>query len=619
MRRLAAVALLAGLWLLATGPAAGAHGSLRASEPADGPALLDQSPQAVRLEFTEAPDRALSAVHVLDASGRPVEQGEAQLVPGQARALRVALKTLPAGVYTVSWRVVSRVDGHTTRGVFAFGVGEQAPGTIIGVESAAVRQTSDPPTSLGVAGRWAVYWGFALLVGAAATGLVVFGLRLPGRPGPLLVTALLLAAAGLVVMAAAAKLAAGVSFGQLAGSATGLWLLGRGVALAVAAMAVAALLARVGSVRHLAPAGPVGSVRHLAPAGPVGSVRHLAPAGPVGSVRHLAPAGPVGSGRHLAPAGPVGSGRHLAVLAVAASGGLLVHALAGHAAAPSPLRGLNLLAQWAHLVAVGVWIGGLAWLLHGLHGQSRPEQVAASVRFSRLAGAGLAVVVLTGLARSLDELGGWRHLGDSGYGRALLVKVVVFAALVGVGAGNRFLVVPALRAGEIPITRLRGTIRGELGLAAVVLAAAALLSQLPPGTVGERPAPVPSAPATVQASGSDSTTSLRVTLTVTPGVAGPNRFAAQVADHDTGAPLPVEQLRLRGTMPSRPDLEASSLDLALDGDGRWHGQGSLLSIAGRWYLTALVETGSRVLTVPLQVEVALPSTPDAQAGVRPRP
>src|SRR6266508_1792242 len=358
MRRLAAVALLAGLWLLATGPAAGAHGSLRASEPADGPALLDQSPQAVRLEFTEAPDRALSAVHVLDASGRPVEQGEAQLVPGQPRALRVALKTLPAGVYTVSWRVVSRVDGHTTRGVFAFGVGEQAPGTIIGVESAAVRQTSDPPTSLGVAGRWAVYWGFALLVGAAATGLVVFGLRLPGRPGPLLVTALLLAAAGLVVMAAAAKLAAGVSFGQLAGSATGLWLLGRGVALAVAAMAVAALLARVGSVRHLAPAGPVGSVRHLA------------------------------------PAGPVGSGRHLAVLAVAASGGLLVHALAGHAAAPSPLRGLNLLAQWAHLVAVGVWIGGLAWLLHGLHGQSRPEQVAASVRFSRLAGAGLAVVVL---------------------------------------------------------------------------------------------------------------------------------------------------------------------------------------------------------------------------------
>jgi len=571
MRRLAAAALLAGLWLLATGPAAGAHGSLRASEPADGLALLDQSPQAVRLEFTEAPDRALSAVHVLDASGRPVEQGEAQLVPGQPRALRVALKTLPAGVYTVSWRVVSRVDGHTTRGVFAFGVGEQAPGTIIGVESAAVRQTSDPPTSLGVAGRWAVYWGFALLVGAAATGLVVFGLRLPGRPGPLLVTALLLAAAGLVVMAAAAKLAADVSFGQLAGSATGLWLLGRGAALAVAAMAVAALLARVGSGRHLAPAGPLGSVRPLA------------------------------------------------VLAVAASGGLLVHALAGHAAAPSPLRGLNLLAQWAHLVAVGVWIGGLAWLLHGLHGQSRPEQVAASVRFSRLAGAGLAVVVLTGLARSLDELGGWRHLGDSGYGRVLLVKVVVFAALVGVGAGNRFLVIPALRAGEIPITRLRGTIRGELGLAAVVLAAAALLSQLPPGTVGERPAPVPSAPATVQASGSDSTTSLRVTLTVTPGVAGPNRFAAQVADHDTGAPLPVEQLRLRGTMPSRPDLEASSLDLALDGDGRWHGQGSLLSIAGRWYLTALVETGSRVLTVPLQVEVALPSTPDAQAGVRPRP
>ncbi|HEV8652852.1 MAG TPA: copper resistance protein CopC [Actinomycetes bacterium] len=560
MRRLAAAALLAGLWLLATGPAAGAHGNLRASQPADGSALT-QPPQAVRLEFSEAPERALSAVHVLDASGRPVERGRVQPVPGQPRALSVPLDALGSGVYTVSWRVVSRVDGHTTRGVFAFGVGDQAPGTIIGVEPAAVRQSGDPPTGLGVAGRWAVYWGFALLIGAAATGLAVFDRRLPGRPARLLVTALLLAAAGLVLMAVAAATAAEVSLVRLAGSATGLWLLGRGAALLVAAWAVALLLTRPSPARHLARPGPLASARPLA------------------------------------------------VLALAAAGGLLVHTLAGHAAAPSPLRGLNLLAQWAHLVAVGVWIGGLAWLLQGLRGQSRAEQVTASVRFSRLAAAGLVVVVATGVARTLDELGGWQRLADSGYGRALLVKVVVFAALAGMGAGNRYLVIPALRAGQIPVARLRGTVRGELGLAAVVLAVAALLSELPPGATPAPASQAPAAPTTVQASGSDYATSLRVTLTVTPGVAGPNRFAARVADYDTGAPLPVQRLRLSSALRSRPDLEASSLDLARDGDGRWHGQGNLLSIAGRWDVTALVETGSRVLTVPLDVEMGLPGAP----------
>jgi copper transport protein len=231
------------------------------------------------------------------------------------------------------------------------------------------------------------------------------------------------------------------------------------------------------------------------------------------------------------------------------------------------------------------------------------------VRFSRLAAAGLVVVVATGVARTLDELGGWQRLADSGYGRALLVKVVVFAALAGMGAGNRYLVIPALRAGQIPVARLRGTVRGELGLAAVVLAVAALLSELPPGATPAPASQAPAAPTTVQASGSDYATSLRVTLTVTPGVAGPNRFAARVADYDTGAPLPVQRLRLSSALRSRPDLEASSLDLARDGDGRWHGQGNLLSIAGRWDVTALVETGSRVLTVPLDVEMGLPGAP----------
>jgi hypothetical protein len=198
--------------------------------------------------------------------------------------------------------------------------------------------------------------------------------------------------------------------------------------------------------------------------------------------------------------------------------------LGGHRNGPSPLRWLELAAQWAHLVAVGVWIGGLAWLLRGLRGQERRQQVAASLRFSRLAATSLAVVVLTGLARTLDELGGWRQLQGSGYGRVLAVKPVLVGGLAGLGAVNRYRVLPALMAGTARVSRLRGTVRGELGLAAAVLAAAALLSAMPPDSGRTEPAASAATPRFVHTSGSDDATAPRLTL----GVAGlpPPRFQA---------------------------------------------------------------------------------------------
>src|SRR4029450_9459173 len=110
---------------------------------------------------------------------------------------------------------------------------------------------------------------------------------------------------------------------------------------------------------------------------------------------------------------------------------------------------LNLLAQWPHLLAVGVWIGGLVWLLAALvvriTGRSTREVVAG---FSRLAGISLAVVMVTGVVRSVDELGGWRRLLDSGFGRALDLKLLLFAGLVALGARNRYRLVPLFGAGR---------------------------------------------------------------------------------------------------------------------------------------------------------------------------
>jgi copper transport protein len=594
--RVATLAAMAGFWLLASGPAAAAHGLLRSSDPAGG-ASLERAPAAVTLRFSEPPDPGLSTVRVLDTGGRVVAGGAARPVPGRPSELRVPTAGLPAGGYTVSWRIVSAVDGHGTDGVFAFGVGGAGASELPPAQVVAEVRSTAAPSPVAVAGRWAFYWGLTLLVGAAATGLLVFGRRLPGRPSLLLGLALLATAAGLVAMAAAARAGAGVSLGELLGSTTGRWLLWRAVMLAGAGAATWWLLARPGR------AGP------------------------------------------------------LVAVGVAAGGGMAVHALAGHAAAASSLRPVNLLAQWVHLLAVGAWIGGLAWLLTGLRPRTEdapqptgsgtedaPQPTGSGtedavqptgsrlrppvgersepsaevpavvhrrierevvVRFSRLAGISLGVVVVTGLARTLDELDGWRRLADSGFGRALDLKLLLFAGLLALGALNRYRLLPLLGAGprRRAVQRLRRSVRGELWLGGAVLAAAALLSQLAPGApaVGSSMGP-PAAPL-LRATGTDWTTTVRVTLTVTPGAAGPNRFAVTVADFDTGATLPADRVELSGLPLSRPDLAMASLELVEGADGRWLGKGRLLSMAGAWRLQTTVQSAAGGVTVPLELTV----------------
>ena len=152
--RLAALAApLAGLWLLATGPAAAAHGVLESSEPAGG-SSLERAPAAVTLRFSERPDPGLSTVRVLDSGGRAVAGGPARPVAGRPLELRVPLAELPAGGYTVSWRIVSAVDGHRTDGLFGFGVGAAGAPQLAASQAVAASRTGPALSPLAVAGRW---------------------------------------------------------------------------------------------------------------------------------------------------------------------------------------------------------------------------------------------------------------------------------------------------------------------------------------------------------------------------------------------------------------------------------------------------------------------------------
>jgi copper transport protein len=595
MRRPLVTALLAGIVLLLAASAASAHAVLRGSDPASG-ASLPKAPEKVTLTFTEPPDLTLSSIHVLDSTGNAVERGKAAGVPGNRLALAVPLGQLPNGAYTVSWRAVSSTDGHLTTGSFAFGIGVQAPAA---ATSGSPAPATPPPSPLGVAGRWMLDWGLILLVGGVASSLLVFRGRAAAPPVRLLWGTLGLAAVGLIAMIVAERSRVGVSFGELLGSSAGGKLVSQAAVLAVTAVVLAAV-ARWPGRREL-----------------------------------------------------------LALLGAGGAATMLVHVAGGHAAGDGgSLAPLNLLVQWLHLLGVGVWVGGFLWLLLGLRerraagpergngggvlggdGPPRPpagggggaaaaapvatavavatepgdDRVASVRRFSNLATVALAVVVLTGLTRALVEVGSWHALVSTGFGRTLLVKGGLVAALVALGAVNRFRIVPALRAGRAKLSTLGSTVRAELIIAIPIVLATALLGELAPAKyVAETTAaPRPVAPITV--SGSDFGTSVRVQLTATPGTVGANQFSAKVVDYDSGQPLPASRVSLSFVLPSRPDIGASTIELKKVPDGTWQGQG-ILSMTGKWAITTLVEKPDGNVTVPLDLEPR--AAPGTTPGVK---
>jgi nitrogen fixation protein FixH len=80
-----------------------------------------------------------------------------------------------------------------------------------------------------------------------------------------------------------------------------------------------------------------------------------------------------------------------------------------------------------------------------------------------------------------------------------------------------------------------------------------------------------------------------------------------VVSYDSRQPYPATRVSLSFSLPSRPDLGSPTLDLARAGEGVWTGQGSPLSIDGRWTITALVTAQGSAVTVPLQVQTRTPA------------
>jgi copper resistance protein C len=100
--------------------AAHAHAFLDHAEPRVGN-TIKSPPRTLSLWFTQNLESTFSTIEVLDSNGARVDTGKASVDTADRKLLRVPVKVLPAGTYTVKWHVLS-VDTHTTEGNFTFHV-----------------------------------------------------------------------------------------------------------------------------------------------------------------------------------------------------------------------------------------------------------------------------------------------------------------------------------------------------------------------------------------------------------------------------------------------------------------------------------------------------------------
>ncbi len=153
-------ALVAASVLILMGGVAEAHANYVKSNPASD-ARLTKPPTEVRVTFSETPDARGSDIAVLDVNGNRVDTHDVALVSDEPNTLRVTLGAIGDGGYIVSWTTVSAVDGHETKGAFAFAINAPLPAI------KDIGPSAPPPSALEIAGRALSYAGMALLTGLA--------------------------------------------------------------------------------------------------------------------------------------------------------------------------------------------------------------------------------------------------------------------------------------------------------------------------------------------------------------------------------------------------------------------------------------------------------------------
>jgi copper transport protein len=564
---LAAVGVAAGIGVALAAPAA-AHAFVLATEPGNWQ-VQENSPDRVSVRFSESVDLGLSGVRLIGPDGKDVTLGAPEHPEGKPETVIAKVpKKLANGTYTVAWHVIS-ADSHPIQGAFSFSVGQPsgnaAPDSILAARAG-------PGSELAVLNsifRGLSFVGFALFIGTAffvavcwPGGLARAGVRRLGWVG----WGILLGSSILGLLAYGPYATGGSVSGMFDADLVSLALGTRmGAMLAVRILALVVIGAALSWFLRTATAEP--------------------------GEPDLKRGGVV-----------LGAGAALGVTWSAAT----------HAAAGS-WTWLAIPVDTVHLVAMAVWLGGLAVLATVLlrSGEAIAMQLAVP-RFSRIALVCVAVLVGTGVYQAWREVRTPSALFGTSYGLVLVGKIALVVVLVGMGWFARRWVRRHYGFEAVTVTEKRRARRGpdpdattrfqrlivvEAAIAIALLGLTAVLVNSEPAAAAQTRAntvparPVSSGPVNLAMPFDTGalTGKGQVAVSMLPGKVGKNELHISVLD-DTARPLTVAEVTATLSAPDR-GLGPMPVNLTYAGlPGHYISPETAISLPGSWVLAVTVRT-----------------------------
>lgn len=589
-------AVLAVSWLaaLASPQSVAAHSELVRADPAPS-SVVTEAPAEIRLTFAQPIDAGTAHVVVASSAGMATATGAPPIVLGAVAVLE--LPPLDPDTYSVTYQVVSPMDGHVTVGSFDIVVdptaSSPAPGTPL--------STSSPSADLAVAlARWV-----AVLAALVAAGVPIVWL-IAARPALDAIGADASRPPWLIIGSAAA-----VSVGAI-----GAWLALAARPLVVLGHPGAAHATDGSMLDFAAPFGwtPFAVATRVALATAFATFGLAAWRSIVLDERRR-------RGRPNA-ASPATEARLVAVTVVLMVVALVALAQVGHAAAfGGPLLGV---VDGIHLLAASVWIGGPVALARvavsarpGARPRQRPRAAAAEAagRTAPLALATLPLLAVTGLATTPVMIETPRDVVASATGDLLLAKALA-ASLAASAAVLTFAGLRFRRTVPLP-----AAIAAALVVTAVAALAGSVLATVEPASVAARRESAAPADRPVQLVGTAGP--WRVHVSVSGSVVGPQSYSVTLSEADGVALAPdAAAVSITFGPPDGVAVPLREVGLARDPvPGRWTTQGAFASVAGEWRLgVTILEPGGRshstTLELPVDAAPALvPSTADTGIGV----
>jgi copper transport protein len=494
------------LWLTLPSSAS-AHAYLIKTVPAAS-GVLDTPPSTVQLTYDEAVEPRFAIISVTNANGKQETTASVSRSPSDPDTLIVPLRPhLPEGWYLIYWRAIS-VDGHPVQGAFTYAVGPN-PGPAPQFPVPSIDETA---TSANVLiARWVMFLSVMVAIGLFVLRFFIARPLMSRVPEtnlrPLSIAFVIASVIGLIAIPVYLDFSTAIDSLRSVFDVGALVPLFRVTAFgrAYVDMIVCFGLFCIASWVTLWLDRPERRRR------------------PIVALVSL-------------------TGGVLAAAAV-----LAVPGAAGHAGQTSP-RGLSLFLDWLHLASGSVWIGGLLGLLVLWFTLSPARRVAGLAvcvpRFSNVALPSVLALLATGIGATIIHMPTVDALWKTGYGQAIIVKIGILTAAIGLASINRLRSKPQLLAARgdpevgAPATRLlRRTLAGEAFLVAGAVFTAALLSSLapPPPAFAEQDAAIASVGPGVVAR-TVNRAGYKLQVLVTPNkAAAPDSFALRITKN--GQPL----------------------------------------------------------------------------------